>query len=224
MVVKTQERLKTRKLAIWSRSFLTHKFLWNTIEKTVAQTITSTQVSKPIVIDVGCGNKPYLDLFVGCEYVGVDRSYDDAEPDMIGDAASIPLDDCYADIVFSTQVIEHVPDHQAMLDECYRILKPSGTIILTGPFYWPLHEEPNDFFRFSKHGFEKIFIKSGFQSIDVVPDSGDWIQILQSVNLKLPNGKLMLPAFVLFNLIGLILDKLDHSNKSPLNYIITAKK
>jgi SAM-dependent methyltransferase len=217
-------RLESRKLNIWKRDFLVYKYLWPAIEKTVKQILDDIEQSEPVVLDVGCGNKPYIDLFGNCKYIGVDRNCEGATPDVIGTADSIPFDDCFADIVFSTQVIEHVPDHHAMLKECYRVLKPGGIIILTGPFCWPLHEEPYDFYRFSKYGFNTIFSKAGFTEIQITPDSGDWAQIFQSINLNLPVKRVMIPFVGMFNVIGVILDKLDYSNKSPLNYIVTAKK
>jgi ubiquinone/menaquinone biosynthesis C-methylase UbiE len=57
-----------------------------------------------------------------------------AEPDIIGSAMEIPFDDESYDMVFSTQVIEHLTEPQQMVHECFRVLKPKGVLILTGPF------------------------------------------------------------------------------------------
>jgi SAM-dependent methyltransferase len=216
-------RVKNRQKWIWSKSFITDKYLWEGIEQAVAHVLLDYEITKPNVVDVGCGEKPYRDLFNECVYIGIDRSYEGADPDIIGDATSIPLSDCFADIIFTTQVIEHVSNHKAMLRECYRLLKPGGTIILTGPFYWPLHEEPYDFYRFSKYGFNSVFDEAGFCDIEVTADSGDWAQIFQSINLKL-HGKIMLPFIIIFNILGVIFDRFDHSENSPINYIVVAKK
>lgn len=43
-----------------------------------------------------------------------------------GDAMKLPFADRVFDIVICSQVYEHVPDAQRMLDEIYRVLKPSG--------------------------------------------------------------------------------------------------
>jgi predicted SAM-dependent methyltransferase len=47
----------------------------------------------------------------------------------------LPLPDNSVDVVYSEEVIEHVPKAraQAMLHECLRVLKPGGTLRLTTP-------------------------------------------------------------------------------------------
>ena len=50
-----------------------------------------------------------------------------------GYPVNIPLGDGSADLVFVTDVIEHLVHPGHMLDEAFRILKPGGVIILTTP-------------------------------------------------------------------------------------------
>ena len=69
------------------------------------------------------------------------------------DATRLALGDDRFDIVFCTQVIEHVPDPAALVAETHRVLRPGGWLVLTGPFWWPHHEEPHDFHRFTRYGF-----------------------------------------------------------------------
>lgn len=72
-----------------------------------------------------------------------------------------------------------------MISESYRVLKPGAFFLLTGPFYWPLHEEPYDFFRFTKYGFESMLSEAGYNHVRSRPPGGDWAQIFLSINLKL---------------------------------------
>ena len=196
--------------------------MWRNIERAISLALSQTRCEQPHVLDVGCGNKPYEDLFKHCIYKGMDATSVDALPDIIGDATDIPVESGTMDIVFSTQVIEHVPEPQIMIQECKRVLKPGGFLILTGPFYWPLHEEPRDFYRFTKYGFEHMLSTAGFSSWEIWPDGGDWTQIFLSINLQL-QGFWFLPLTVCFNTAGIIMEHLDHREKIPANYTIVAR-
>ena len=57
-----------------------------------------------------------------------------------------------------------------MVRECSRVLRPNGFLILSGPFFWPLHEEPYDFFRFTKYGFEQLLRSAEFLEWQIVED------------------------------------------------------
>lgn len=115
------KRLTARKLKFWSQDYLVHKYLWRDIEIAIKQgkEFLYDESKKIKILDVGCGNKPYRDLFDDCEYTGMDYSYTGAEPDIIGSAIEIPIDNESYDMVFSTQVIEHVTEPQQMVQECY---------------------------------------------------------------------------------------------------------
>ncbi|HTB33100.1 MAG TPA: class I SAM-dependent methyltransferase, partial [Bacteroidia bacterium] len=122
------------------------------------------------VLDLGCGNKPYEGMFQGIakEYIGCDVVQSSMNKvDVICEATKIPLPDASFDTVFSTQVIEHVDDHQALVKEAFRLLKPGGHFIVSGPMYWHLHEEPYDYFRFTKYGFKYILEKNGFSVAEI---------------------------------------------------------
>lgn len=201
---------------------MVHRYLWRNIESAVSKALQETTAKIPAVLDVGCGNKPYADLFTGCKYIGVDISDEDSSPDIIGSATQIPVQDGFADIVISTQVIEHVPEPLAMVRECHRVLKKGGFFILTGPFYWPLHEEPFDFYRFTKYGFEHLLKQANFSAWDIKEDGGNWAQFFLSANLILNRRHVFLRTFL--NSLGLVLDRVNFKKSSPSNYSILAKK
>lgn len=217
------KRLSERKLRIWGQSYLTYKYLWPNIEWAASTALLNLREDKPYVLDIGCGNKPYADLFKDCYYQGVDYTNEDSSPDIVADATDIPIDSGAVSIVFCSQVIEHVPEPQAVVDECYRLLKPGGYLIITGPFYWPLHEEPYDFHRFSKYGFKNLLDKAGFSSYEIRPDGGDWSMIFLSISLKLKR-KWTIPIRIIINILGVAFDKFDDQCLSPSNYTILAKR
>ena len=108
-------RLHQRSNSVLSRAYLVYRALWPRLAEAAQIATTECGASVlPLVIDVGCGEKPYAEFFEGAHYVGLNYGTDDASPDIVGDAQQLPLRSNCADIVFSTQVIEHVHDSDMM--------------------------------------------------------------------------------------------------------------
>jgi len=70
------------------------------------------------------------------------------------------------DVVILDQILEHIPNPQAAIKECHRILRPNGICISTTPFLIRVHGYPNDFQRFTGAGLKELF--SQFSSVEVV--------------------------------------------------------
>ncbi|WP_244099308.1 glycoside hydrolase family 99-like domain-containing protein [Burkholderia gladioli] len=52
---------------------------------------------------------------------------------VVGSAADIPLDDASFDIVVSFETIEHHDQHEAMIREIKRVLRPGGLVVISSP-------------------------------------------------------------------------------------------
>ena len=213
-------RLRTRRNRIWARSFLTYRYLWPNIESAIRRARGDLHVGKPVVLDVGCGERPYEDLFAGCTYWGLNYGTEHASPHLVGTALALPIRDSAVDLVFATQVIEHLPDPARFLGECARVLRPGGRLVLTGPMYWPLHEEPHDYFRFTKYGFAELLRRTGLDLLELKPDGGNWAMIGQALALNLPGW--LRPLVPVTNAICLGLVIIDHRTGSTMNYTLVA--
>lgn len=221
--MKTPSRLKQRTNSVLSRAYLVYRALWPSLISSARIAITECGANgELLVVDVGCGEKPYADLFEGVRYVGLNYGMDNASPDIVGDAQQLPLISNCADIVFSTQVIEHVPRPEKLIHEAFRVLKPRGVMLLTGPFYWPLHEEPYDFYRFTRYGFEHLLVSSGFEVISIRGDAGAVTQAAVALIEVLPRPLLFLVPLI--NLVTPLLQRFSRNEKSTLNYIALARK
>lgn len=154
------------------------------------------------LIDVGCGTMPYRPLFDAStiRYAGVDLTGNKLAEFYFTEDAKIPLHDAYTDVVLSTQVLEHVDDPIHYLEECFRILKPGGLLILSTHGYWNYHPTPTDYWRWTGAGLQKIIVDRGFILLEmkgIMGLSAAALQLLQdSVWLKIP--KIFRPAFGLF--------------------------
>ena len=132
------------------------------------------------LIDIGCGDKPYQGIFRAyvTDHVGVDHAetqHDLRHADLVGTAYAIPVADASFDTALCTAVLEHLEEPEDALRECFRVLVPGGIAIYTIPHIWHLHEEPRDFYRFTKHGIQYLFNKVGFEVEELTPLSGFWV-------------------------------------------------
>lgn len=133
-----------------------------------------------LLLDVGCGEKPYAALTRGLveRHVGVDHPggpFGRRGMDAASSAYRLPFRDGVFRTVLSTSVLEHLEEPVAALQESHRVLEPGGMMICVTPFLWHLHQEPRDFFRYTRYGLEHVFAKAGFADVEVVPLSGFWV-------------------------------------------------
>lgn len=219
---KKLNRLKGTTNIVSNPEYLVYHFLYSTIKESLAKFCSGH------VLDIGCGNKPYKEWieetshsYTGCDIIQSSENC----VDIICPAQQIPLPDASFDTVFSTQTIEHVGDFQGMLNESFRLLKPGGHIIVSGPMYWPLHEEPYDYFRFTKHGFKFALENSGFEVLEVNPNGGKWALFGQTILLTFPVW-LTFPRFLrtAHNLFYSWLDKKFFDPVNTMNYVAVARK
>lgn len=80
-------------------------------------------------LDLGCGTGRFLALAPGG--VGVDP--DPGSPGADLEDGQLPLAHSSVDLVWCSEVIEHVADPLALLFEARRVLRPGGRLLLTTP-------------------------------------------------------------------------------------------
>lgn len=125
------------------------------------------------VVDVGAGDAPYRELFAAHDYRTTDWGgtfYSPTTPvDIVAPAHDLPLEAGSVDAVVCTQVLEHLAEPVAALEEFRRVLRPSGLLVVTVPLTWYLHEVPHDFYRYTPYGLRHVMEKAGFDTIDIAP-------------------------------------------------------
>lgn len=111
------------------------------------------------ILDLGCGEGRHALFayhFADVESVGVDLCYEDVhttslkfrdfeEPEngrkslqlCVADAGQLPFSDASFDRVICSEVLEHIPDYQAVLGEINRVLKPGGIFVASVPRFGP---------------------------------------------------------------------------------------
>lgn len=192
------------------------------------------------LVDIGCGGKPYRDLLAPYvdQHIGIDHfettgpGHREQQIDVYATCYQIPAADGCFDSAISTAVLEHVEEPEAALRECHRVLKPGGIAVYSVPFIWHLHEEPRDFYRFTRYSLDYLFKKTGFHVVDLQALSGFWVTFGQLLvyNLhRLNRGPLRWLKVVdvvglLMQGIAFLMDKLDRSERWTWMYLVVARK
>jgi SAM-dependent methyltransferase len=126
--------------------------------------VASTLRGHERILDYGCGTMPYRSLFENGQrqYVGADLEGNPGADLVIAPTGTLPIPDGSFDVVVSSQVLEHVEDPVAYLTEARRVLRPSGLLVLSTHGYWRYHPHPEDYWRWTAAGLNKVVESSGF--------------------------------------------------------------
>ncbi len=192
------------------------------------------------MLDIGCGDKPYKPIFSDVleEYIGIDREdskLHTISPDVYGDFLSLPFENESFDTVLSTQVLDDIHDPDKAMVESFRVLKKGGHFILTSPFFWPIHDEPFDYCRYTKYGLKNLAEKSGFKVV-FLKERGYFWAVLGEITSqylfydvsKYPKYKILsaffIPFIALIQIICSVIDKLHKVDKYTLGYVMVCLK
>lgn len=237
-----------RRDVIWTDTHLSktpfHPGFW--AKKRIADAIAShAPLAGGILLDVGCGIKPYENLFTPYveKYIGIEYSpesgYQGNRADIAGSASEIPLGDSSVDTILCTEVLEHVPDPEKVISEFARVLRPGGVVITTAPFFFPIHDS-FDFFRYTDTGLAEIMKRHGIEVEKIEPLSGTGLTIAMMFNLYIfhlgfmwtkwmyPIGLILRPLLwlliCLVNGLGWIMEKAVPSNHMAFDHLTIGKK
>jgi len=107
------------------------------------------------LLDLGCGNAPFYQVYkkystqVTCaDWFNSMHTNDfiDVECDL---SKPLPFESNEFDTVILSDVLEHIFNPENLWEEIFRILAPQGRLILNVPFYYWIHEEPHDYYRYT---------------------------------------------------------------------------
>ena len=190
------------------------------------------------VLDAGAGEGPYRHWFGHCRYAGVDLGIGDARwnyagLDVQGDLSRLPFPDRAFDALVNIVVLEHTRQPDVVLAELGRVLKPGGRLLLVAPQQWEVHQQPHDYFRFTRYGLEWLLTEAGFSGWRLEPMGGYFTllarRLLNGLNFFQGGARWLAFPFVAAVACGCglllpALDFLDRDKHFTLAYVCVAEK
>lgn len=190
------------------------------------------------VLDAGAGEGQYAGHFACHRYCGVDlavgdSAWDYSHLDAIADLTALPFRPGVFDAALHIVTIEHLREPGCALQEIGRSLTPGALLLIAAPHEWEVHQQPHDYFRYTRYGLAYLLEKAGFEVCEMRA-AGGYFRLLAR---RLLNGLqffsggirwlLFVPAAILLVPPALILpffDFLDRDRNFTLGYICTARK
>jgi SAM-dependent methyltransferase len=192
------------------------------------------------LLDMGCGSKPFAPLFAGrvTRYWGTDlsasRYLGGAHLDAYARAEAQPFRDGSFDTVLGLSMLTYMPEPVRMIEEAHRVLRPGGVLLLEFTQMVPLHDEPWDFFRFTRYGAEHLLRRAGFEPLEYLPIGGLWARVgltaiaaLNRINRGPTRLLTEIPVRLLYVVIQLgceLLDRVFFDPREVLSHLVVARR
>jgi SAM-dependent methyltransferase len=187
------------------------------------------------LLDLGCGKVPlyaaYRELIddVVCVDWG-DSLHGSKHVDFVRDLnQDLDLQAEHFDTVVLSDVLEHIRKPEKLLAQVHGLLRPGGAVIIGVPFFYWIHEDPYDYYRYTRFALTSMAQESGFD-VCYLEETGGAPEILADLT-----GKLMAPipilqrGFVRYaralratRLVRKLTQRTKH--KFPLGYLMVARK
>jgi len=214
-----------REPGITSRYYIALHNLSKLLKETIQ--CLPNQRKNRIILDLGCGDKPYQPFFAGqySSYIGVDidsRSL----ADINASGEYLPFKNGTFDVCICTQTYEHVIDPEQVTREVDRVLKKKSVFLLSTHAIDPVHNYPSDYWRWTDQGL-RILLGEYFSSIVVHEVITPLETISQLAVNYLPTNKLGTLCSILVNKLAVFVGKNSFNTRLPRLvglYLVVAEK
>lgn len=185
------------------------------------------------LLDLGCGKVPLFEAYrQTTESVTCVDWRDGPHIDQACDlTAPLPLPSASFDTIILSDVLEHLPEPALLWAEMARLLTPGGKVLLNVPFFYQIHEEPHDYYRYTRFALARFAETNGFQivSLEVV---GGGVEVLSDLIGKLLKFCRMPPLSALSQIVAIAYSRtsiarslaVKTGERIPLGYGMIAKR
>ena len=149
-------------------------------EKYISNIFTN---SNDRILDIGCGESPYYHDFIRGQIVCFDIQKSKTT-DIIGSADFLPFRKNSFDKIIIVNSLYYFKNPFKVVEQIHDILKENGKLVIITPFFYPIHDVPDDKYRFTEFGLRAL-LEDNFK-----------VERIDSIG-----GFFSLPAIVLHSLI-----------------------
>jgi SAM-dependent methyltransferase len=220
--------------------FSVWKFNWLANHKIIRALERARVHARGVLLDVGCGRKPFAPIFKGSvtRYVGTDlvnsRHIAGERLDAFARAEALPIRTGSIDTVLGLSMLNCLTEPHRLLDEAHRVLRPGGMMLMEFTQMVPLHDEPHDYFRFTRYGAAWLLERSGFEPLEYIPIGGLMARVglsaigaLNRINRGPTRVLTEIPVRVLYVVLQVTFELLDRVFFDPnevLSHLVVARR
>lgn len=190
-------------------------------------------------LDLGCGFAPLYSFYhhhvstVTCAD-WAQSMHQNPHLDVICDLNEfLPFESEQFDSILLSDVLEHIRKPEQLLKEIHRILHKDGVLILNVPYYYCLHEEPHDYYRYTEFALKSMTNDAGLE-LELLQRTGGTLEIMTDLFAKnirpipfIGKPLCQFSQFLTWQLLKVKpIWKLNQKTaaKFPLGYFLVAKK
>ncbi len=133
-------------------------------------------------------------------------------------------------LVCCFEVLEHTKNPLKAIQNIHKILKKDDYFLASVPFNFHIHDEPNDFFRFTHFGLKMLF--NDFSEVEIKKRNG-WLESIFVNIIRLEKeknilskiiGKIFILIYTILLPLIILIQKIIPSEKLTTGYYVEAKK
>ena len=213
---------------------LSKKVTRKNLDHLIKKNINNINKKKIKIINIGAGGhiQDLLKSIDNTEITSIDIDLK-RRPDILGDISSKKV---FAkikikpDVITCFEVLEHVKEPQKAINNLYKFSNKKTKLLFSIPFNFPIHDEPHDYYRYTKYGLKYLF--KNFSNTEIIPRDG-WLDTIfvffirlkfsKNYVLKILSILMLIVYFIFLPLINLI-QKFLKFDKITTGYFIIANK
>ena len=138
------------------------------MNKNVERVAATTRDAR--ILELGSGRQDFgTDAYSAKKYFDASNEFvqSDVDPSYghdIVDVTQMEFADEF-DMILCLNVLEHVFEHREAIGRIHAALRPAGRVLIQVPMFFPFHDEPHDYWRFTEHSLRILL--GDFSAVDL---------------------------------------------------------